>query len=522
VKTALAALAVALVVVLVPRAAQAAVGPNVTALCNGSACTSGWYQVTVSLTWQVVPQPGTTIVSQTCTLATISSDTTGAGPFQCSATDSKGVTTAVSVTIKRDATPPSVTGATPSRAPDANGWYNHAVGVNFAGTDATSGIASCSASSYGGPDSSAAVVTGTCTDRAGNTSAASSFPLKYDATPPTVTFALSRGPDANGWYNHPVAFSAVGSDGLSGVASCNSGTYGGPDGGGVGVAGRCTDNAGNVGSAGTTINYDATPPAVTGATPDRTPDVNGWYNHPVDVRFTGSDQVSGVSSCTSVTYNGPDGVSATVNGSCSDNAGNSNGGSYALKYDATPPTLANLDVVSGDSDVTLSWTASPDTTSIEVVRSPGPAGPDPATVFSGLASRYEDTTVVNHVRYVYTVKAFDDAGNAAQQTISVIPASPLYSPAGGSVVKGPPLLAWRPVENATYYNVQVFRASKKILSRWPVKARFRMKLKWTFRGRHFTLTPGRYRWYVWPGFGEPSKQTYGPLIGQSDFVVTRR
>ncbi len=43
------------------------------------------------------------------------------------------------VTIKRDATPPTVT-VVPGRAPDANGWYNHAVTVGFSGADATSGI----------------------------------------------------------------------------------------------------------------------------------------------------------------------------------------------------------------------------------------------------------------------------------------------------------------------------------------------------------------------------------------------
>ena len=34
--------------------------------------------------------------------------------------------------IHRDATPPTVT-VTPERAPDANGWYNHAVAFAYSG-----------------------------------------------------------------------------------------------------------------------------------------------------------------------------------------------------------------------------------------------------------------------------------------------------------------------------------------------------------------------------------------------------
>ena len=50
------------------------------------------------------------------------------------------------------------------------------------------------------------------------------------------------------------------------------------------LAGTCTDNAGNSASASITIKYDSTPPSVSAAA-SRAPDVNGWYNHPVDVAF---------------------------------------------------------------------------------------------------------------------------------------------------------------------------------------------------------------------------------------------
>ena len=269
------------------------------------------------------------------------------------------------------------------------------------------------------------------------TSGAVSFgPIKYDSNPPSVSGSLTRGPDANGWYNHPVDFAASGSDGLSGIASCNSGSYSGPDTSGGSLTASCSDQAGNTGSAGISINYDATPPSVTGAAAERPPDSNGWYNHPVAIAFTGRDDTSGVAGCTNVTYSGPDNSNTTVSGSCGDDAGNRSGdSSFTLKYDSTPPTLTDVRVEAGDKFAILSWVASPDTKSIEILRSPGPAGPDPGVVFNGLASSYEDATVTNQVKYVYTINGFDDAGNKVVQTISVTPAAMLYSPARGAVVK---------------------------------------------------------------------------------------
>ena len=80
------------------------------------------------------------------------------------------------------------------------------------------------------------------------------------------------------------------------------------------MAASCTDNAGNSGSAGTSVNYDASAPSINSVTLDRPADSNGWYNHPVHVTFHGSDGGSGISSCTDTTYSGPDTSSTTVNG----------------------------------------------------------------------------------------------------------------------------------------------------------------------------------------------------------------
>ena len=88
------------------------------------------------------------------------------------------------------------------------------------------------------------------------------FDVSIDKTPPSRQRRPSRPPDANGWYNHPVAVSFAGSDATSGLAGCSSATYSGPDSGNASVAGTCTDNAGNVGSAAYGFSYDATPPSL--------------------------------------------------------------------------------------------------------------------------------------------------------------------------------------------------------------------------------------------------------------------
>ena len=220
---------------------------------------------------------------------------------------------------------------------------------------------------------------------------AASFRFKYDATPPAVGLAVSRSWPGlrNGWYNHPVDFHASGSDNLSGIASCNSGTIGGSG----SVAASCTDNAGNSGSAGTSVNYDASAPSINSVTLDRPPDSNGWYNHPVHVTFHGTDGGSGISSCTdAVNYSGPDTSEHDRQrhlhgqGQATEPAARH----HAFKYDSTPPTLTNLGFDWDDGTATLTWTASPDTKAIEIDRTPGTAGPDPSAVFKGLASSFED------------------------------------------------------------------------------------------------------------------------------------
>ena len=76
----------------------------------------------------------------------------------------------------------------------------------------------------------------------------------------------------------------------------------------------------------------------------------------------------------------------------------------------------------------------------------------------------------------------------------------------------PPTLMWVPTKGAAYYNVQLFRGARKIFSAWPVDDRFRLAANWQYEGRRIRLTPGLYRWYVFPGFGTLREAKYGPAL----------
>jgi hypothetical protein len=134
-------------------------------------------------------------------------------------------------------------------------------------------------------------------------------------------------------------------------------------------------------------------------------------------------------------------------------------------------------------------------------------------------------------RHSFAVRAVDLAGNVDatpslwQWTLTPatrrVAASPLFAPPPQAQVTRPPLLRWRAVRRATYYNVQLYRAGRKVLTTWPTRARLQLRARWRFNGRVQTLEPGSYRWYVWPAYGRPSAQRYGRVLGTSTFVVAR-
>jgi len=512
VRRAAVGLVLALAVVAAPSAGAA--GPTISyTITAGTPGDNGWYRSAVSVKLSVDGN----VTDSDCPLAKTfnsSKDT-----LSCSATDGQA-TTQFSLQFKIDTDAPTVSSASVDRAADSNGWYNHPVTITFVGSDATSGIASCTSATYSGPDSSTATVGGVCKDKAGNTSSAAAFAVKYDATAPTVTATPARAPDDNGWYSHAVQVAFAGSDSVSGIASCTpAATYSGPDSASAGAQGSCTDQAGNKGSASSAFKFDSTGPKVT-ATLSRKPDTNGWYTKPVVAKFSGSDSMSGLASCTpATTYKGPDGAAEKVTGTCRDNAGNTGSGEVALRYDGSGPQLTKLAAKIGDRSATLSWKRPADVTAIEIVRRPGRGSASSSVLYRGHATSFRDTNLKVGVSYRYTLTSRDAAGNKAVASLTATPRA-LYAPAPGAHVRGPVALSWVAAPGAHYYNVQLFRGKQKILSTWPVTPSFALPRTWTYGGKKFTLTRGTYHWYVWPGRGSRSESRYGALLGGSTFVVT--
>ena len=349
-------------------------------------------------------------------------------------------------------------------------------------------------------------------------------PSRRTRAHPSVEVRPARDPDANGWYTKPVGVSINGGDGASGLAGCSGGgTYSGPDGGEITLAGTCTDNAGNSGSGSIRLKYDGSPPAVTAAA-SRPPDANGWYNHEVQVAFSGTDPGSGVKECTPpVAYKGPDANPAKIVGQCRDNAGHlSQPVSVDLLYDGTAPARPKVTKRARGRAVALGWTAATDVVAIEVVRAPGLKTKKAEVLFRGKGGKLVDRKTRGGTRYWYEIKVYDQAGNVASTTVNAKPVAGLYAPAEGAVVRAPPLVAWDAVKGARFYNLQVWLGRVKVWTTWPKKPQLKLPPSWTFEGKRVRLHDGPYRVFVFPAFGTLKDPKFGKLVGQVRFVVKRR
>ena len=58
--------------------------------------------------------------------------------------------------------------------------------------------------------------------------------------------------------------------------------------------------------------------------------------------------------------------------------------------------------------------------------------------------------------------------------------------------------AWAPVEGATGYHVELFRGADRVLAQDTKEPVLELGSTWRYQGREMRLTPGTYRWYVWP------------------------
>ena len=346
-----------------------------------------------------------------------------------------------------------------------------------------------------------------------------------DQTPPVITVTVTGKAGANGWYVGDVEIRWRVRDPESGIARRSGCARVKLTAETTGKTLTCTamNNRRLEASRSVTIAIDKTPPSVVAA-PDRGPDANGWYNHAFAVGFTATDTVSGVAACDAAKpYGGPDGTNLTVSGACVDRAGHRAGAGYTFQYDGTPTgPVTDLDAKAADHQVTLTWKrpASADGLSGYVVTRNGPTKTG-LLVYQGRNAAFVDRRVANGVKLRYQVHAVDPAGNHSKAKTAVITANVqlLVTPKLGAEVKTPPLLRWAPYRSPRYYNVQLWRGGGKILSAWPTKSRLKLPLVWRYNGRNYRLSPGRYRWFVFPGYGPRVQARYGKMLGSSTFFV---
>ncbi len=395
------------------------------------------------------------------------------------------------------------------------------------------------------------------------TGALGSFVVRVqDTTGPTVTVPGNIRREANGPAGSVVQYSAATAvDAVSGPVSAACVPVSGSQFplGTTTVTCRATDAAGNVGSASFAVAIvDTTSPVLrvpvnlaisTGTAPVPA-------SHPALQAFlTGASATDTVDPAPKITTDAPAAFpsgTTTVRFTASDASGNFVSATSTVTVsvvglpppppppppppsptqptpparDTTPPRdVTGVRARTGDRLVIVTWALPPDSDfdRITVTRSLSSPGAPETVVSTGRTTRLADRAVRNGVEYRYALVSYDRAGNRSSGvTVVARPqASALLAPANGARTARPPRLAWVRVPRATYYNVQVYRGTTKVLSAWPAATQLVLKGVWRYDGRPQRLVPGVYRWYVWAGFGPRSQRRYGDVLGERTFVVTR-
>ena len=334
--------------------------PVVAYTVTGTEGKNGWYTGDVTVKWTAADGESA-LTSAGCPDNTLTTNSSGT-VFTCSAS-SEGGTTTRSVTIKRDASVPVVTGAA-SGPLGSGGWYTGNVAVNWSATDDVSPVPAvpCAPNALT-TDSDAVTYTCTAENEAGLTGTGT-IVVKRDATLPTVTPTTLGTVGENGWYTSDVALSwAVAGSGPSGTttsSSCAAQTLA-TDIAATAFTCTATTGAGLTTTQGVTIKRDATAPVVTPVAFGQT-GAGGWYTGDVTVRWSATDGVAPVAAepC-AATVLAENSASITYSCTAKNDAGLSTTSSLTVKRDATVPTVTptTLGTVGENgwytSNVALSW-----------------------------------------------------------------------------------------------------------------------------------------------------------------------
>jgi hypothetical protein len=297
--------------------------PLITASVTGTAGNAGWYRGDVQVTW-TIDDAASLISSDGCEATVVAEDTAGT-TLTCTAT-SPGGTASRSVTIKRDATPPTLTFGEAMPAADAKGWRMAPVAVYYEALDATSGVAAGNTPNPLPIVGTGAGVTAPVTvfDVAGNSATFTSPAYNIDASAPAISYSISGTLGANGWYRSDVrvTWQVSEPDSETHLEGCEDALVTSDT---AGITFSCTAaSTGGIANQSVTIKRDATPPLLNFGAGSPAANGAGWNTTDVSFPFTTSDATSGVmqtSRVSPVTVLG-DGPGQTVQVIVADNAGN--------------------------------------------------------------------------------------------------------------------------------------------------------------------------------------------------------
>ena len=307
--------------------------PVITPTITGTGM-NGWYASDVTVSFTATDPNSGTLSTSGCQTRLVTTD--GTHTFTCSAM-SIGGTSSLSVTVRRDTTPPAVTWTGAAPAANANGWHRTQPSYAFTASDTGSGSAVPSGLVAIPGEGVGLRASLTVADLAGNEIAVMSPAVNVDMTAPSVSTAPNVLPNDAGWNQTNVYLSAFCDDTLSGVGTCPEPQWATTE-GSTTVMFAATDRAGNIGSASHTVLIDRTPPSVTtqilgSANPA------GWYRS-ATVRFTGNGGDSALVGAPVREVAVADGAAVTGSETFVDLAGNQATASYGpLKVDGTAPSI---------------------------------------------------------------------------------------------------------------------------------------------------------------------------------------
>lgn len=317
--------------------------PTISGSRSPAANANGWNNTDVTVSFACSDAlSGIRSCSGTTTLASNGADQSRLG----AATDNADNTASATVgPVNIDKVAPALSGA-PTTSANAADWYSGDVTIGWTCSDALSGIdGACPADSTISGEGTGRTAAASVRDKAGNTTAAGSPPVKIDKTAPTTTASAP-----GDWNNDEVTISLSADDALSGVKATHyrldgdaeqTGTSISISAGGVHTLEFWSvDKADNVEAAKTVqVKIDKTPPAINHSQSPAA-NANGWNNSDVTVTFTCSDAQSGVASCTDSQTLTTEGKDQPVTGTAEDNAGNKTTDPATVSIDKTDPTVS--------------------------------------------------------------------------------------------------------------------------------------------------------------------------------------